>query len=269
MWRMSSVRGFKRNQPIAAFTLVELLVVIAIIAILASILFPVFARARENARRTTCISNLKQINLGMMQYTQDYDERYPNYSYYDNTSTPGVVAPGPENGGSWYPTAAATYWFWQNMIYPYVKSVQVFICPSSPLAGEKYRAPTSFYGPYMGHYGINASTGFIPTGRYGQAGPKITVVVAPAKTYLFAEASNYVTSWDHADGPAVSNNDYMPGVCRLFPTSTATAKDCWNGRHFDGMSVGFADGHVKWLKAETLSAEALRTDHGAWNPVNP
>ena len=67
--------GIKRSH--LGFTLIELLVVIAIIAILAAILFPVFARARENARRASCMSNLKQIGLGLMQYTQDYDEKYP------------------------------------------------------------------------------------------------------------------------------------------------------------------------------------------------
>lgn len=132
-----------KNSRRNGFTLIELLVVIAIIAILAAILFPVFARARENARRTSCLSNMKQINLGMMQYTQDYDEHYPNY-YWNN----GTQAPGPENGGEWYPSATSTNWFWQNMIYPYVKSVQVFICPSSPSAGQPYKAPSGVYGPY-------------------------------------------------------------------------------------------------------------------------
>src|ERR1700710_3138757 len=91
-----------------AFTLIELLVVIAIIAILASILFPVFARARENARRASCQSNLKQLGLGFMQYTQDYDETYPT-----------------SNNGH-YP------WGWAGDIYPYVKSGQVYGCPSDP-----------------------------------------------------------------------------------------------------------------------------------------
>ncbi len=86
-----------------AFTLIELLVVIAIIAILAAILFPVFARARENARRASCMSNLKQIGLGVMQYTQDYDEFMP-----DNVGYP--------NG-------------WGAAIYPYIKSTNVFACP--------------------------------------------------------------------------------------------------------------------------------------------
>jgi prepilin-type N-terminal cleavage/methylation domain-containing protein/prepilin-type processing-associated H-X9-DG protein len=89
------------------FTLVELLVVIAIIAILASILFPVFARARENARRSSCLSNLKQIGLGYMQYSQDYDEKYPE-----------VYVENPMRG-------------WYYLVQPYIKSSQLFNCPSA------------------------------------------------------------------------------------------------------------------------------------------
>ncbi len=91
----------------SAFTLIELLVVIAIIAILAAILFPVFARARENARRSSCQSNLKQIGLGILQYTQDYDELMP--ARYNNIT------------GSW-----------RQVVQPYVKSTQLFACPSNP-----------------------------------------------------------------------------------------------------------------------------------------
>ncbi len=105
------------------FTLIELLVVIAIIAILAAILFPVFARAREKARQTSCLSNLKQIGLGFMMYVQDYDERFmPEYNFFD-----GMV---------WYNSGKATwqittYGNYQPVIYPYVKNDQVFMCPSS------------------------------------------------------------------------------------------------------------------------------------------
>src|SRR5919205_3400091 len=91
-----------------AFTLIELLVVIAIIAILAAILFPVFAQAREKARQTACLSNTKQLGLGIMQYVQDYDGYYP---YVRVLSTPNSN--------------------WGNAIYPYVKSTQVFVCPSN------------------------------------------------------------------------------------------------------------------------------------------
>ena len=96
------------------FTLIELLVVIAIIAILAAILFPVFARARENARKASCLSNLKQIGLGLMQYTQDYDEKLP--------PSRQAMAVGSVNNPN-YP--------WQMMVQPYLKSYQVFKCPSN------------------------------------------------------------------------------------------------------------------------------------------
>jgi prepilin-type N-terminal cleavage/methylation domain-containing protein/prepilin-type processing-associated H-X9-DG protein len=240
----------------SAFTLIELLVVIAIIAILAAILFPVFARARENARRTTCISNMKQISLGMMMYTKDYDERYPNYAYpVPTTETP--------EGGWWL----SGYMFWGNMIYPYVKNEQMFVCPSSPAAGTNY-SPTTV-GPYTSHYGINATDNIIPTGQWGAPGPHINVVVAPAKAYLFTDSSYYTVSSAYAAGPPTSANYYLPGICKLFPATTVTAKDCWGGRHFDGVTVGFADGHVKWLATTTLSAEALKSNKGAWGLTNP
>jgi prepilin-type N-terminal cleavage/methylation domain-containing protein/prepilin-type processing-associated H-X9-DG protein len=92
------------------FTLIELLVVIAIIAILAAILFPVFAKAREKARQSSCLSNVKQLGLGCLQYAQDYDEVLPRHS---------------NNAGTYY-------YGWNRMIFPYVKNEQVFTCPSRP-----------------------------------------------------------------------------------------------------------------------------------------
>ncbi|RYG75551.1 DUF1559 domain-containing protein [bacterium] len=103
------------NRTKSAFTLIELLVVIAIIAILAAILFPVFGRARENARRSSCQSNLKQIGLGIMQYTQDYDERLPNAR--TNNVLIGTLV---DNNRPWHVT-----------IQPYIKSLQLFKCPSN------------------------------------------------------------------------------------------------------------------------------------------
>ena len=100
------------------FTLIELLVVIAIVAILAAILFPVFARARENARRASCSSNLKQIGLGIIQYTQDYDEKFP--------------PPGNNQGTPSDSDISGTYGSWAQRIYPYTKSTQLFSCPSNP-----------------------------------------------------------------------------------------------------------------------------------------
>ena len=108
------MKNFNSRTARSGFTLIELLVVIAIIAILAAILFPVFARARENARRSSCLSNMKQIGLGILQYTQDYDEKYPSRYY-------GA------GGGD-----AVEYNSWRRVIYPYVKSAQIFACPSNP-----------------------------------------------------------------------------------------------------------------------------------------
>lgn len=110
-----------QNANKSAFTLIELLVVIAIIVILAAILFPVFARAREYARSISCISNLKQISLGMLMYEQDYDEAYP--SIIANSTMGDGCAPDlgwfNANGG------------WAVLVYPYIKNGQIFHCPSS------------------------------------------------------------------------------------------------------------------------------------------
>src|SRR5688500_18324066 len=115
-----------RNRSIrsngAAFTLIELLVVIAIIAILAAILFPVFARARAAARRTTGLSNVKQLSLGMLMYAQDYDEAFPYWNY--GESACGVAPDG--NAGA----KARSSGFWANAIQPYVKNIQLFQDPS-------------------------------------------------------------------------------------------------------------------------------------------
>ena len=107
------------NRLRKGFTLIELLVVIAIIAILAAILFPVFAKAREAARKSTCQSNLKQIGSGLMMYVQDFDERYP------------II-----RGGN-----TAAFADWRGAIYPYTKNTKIFICPSND---------TNAQNPYVG-----------------------------------------------------------------------------------------------------------------------
>ncbi len=128
----------------AGFTLIELLVVIAIIAILAAILFPVFAKAREKARQTTCLSNEKQIGLATLQYIQDYDESYYGHRWNCNNSGGGGAVDicggyqdGSAPGGSKLVAAASgseKRYFWCFILYPYVKSMGVFTCPSNPLA---------------------------------------------------------------------------------------------------------------------------------------
>jgi prepilin-type N-terminal cleavage/methylation domain-containing protein/prepilin-type processing-associated H-X9-DG protein len=253
----------------SGFTLIELLIVVAIIAVLAAILFPVFARARENARRASCMSNLKQIGLGMMMYVQDNDERLPVYYYV------GGEPPDAAHGGNWYPSTSDA-WYWQNMIFPYIKNVQVFICPSSPLAGTAYKVPNGNYGPYATQYGANGVSsgtqiGPIINGKWGASGLLSSVLVAPSKTYMVMDASIYYADWNYAASARSDNRYYIPGSCGNFSGSTMSGSynhDCFTGRHFDGLNVAFTDGHVKWLKAKTVTDEALKADHGAWNYAN-
>jgi prepilin-type N-terminal cleavage/methylation domain-containing protein/prepilin-type processing-associated H-X9-DG protein len=242
------------------FTLIELLVVIAIIAILASILFPVFARARENARRTSCLSNLKQMGLAMMQYTQDYDERYPyNFS----------VLGGSPPGGNWIGTG---YWAWQQVLHPYHKSIQVFACPSGVAVNSER--------PYRGHYGANnllIKANVVPPAD-SPAAVTLAEVQAPASTYAFMDGGNYTLAVGYARTTGAANNGgYIPGIgklgsaCTPGGTGAALEDDCKTGRHFDGVNVAFADGHTKWLKTSVLMAESLKpapNQYGAWNPAN-
>jgi prepilin-type N-terminal cleavage/methylation domain-containing protein/prepilin-type processing-associated H-X9-DG protein len=144
----------KRN----GFTLIELLVVIAIIAILAAILFPVFAKAREKARQASCLSNIKQLGLAFMQYSQDYDEVLPAYAW---AGTESVTWPG----GS---VSVSNPWFLR--IYPYTKNIQVFNCPSATVK-----------------WGGEVNTG-IQTGMNADlGGAAIGTIVYPAQTLLVAD----------------------------------------------------------------------------------
>ena len=116
------------------FTLIELLVVIAIIAILAAILFPVFAKAREKARQSSCLSNIKQLQLAVLQYAQDYDER----NIYDRLAHPGPANP---TAGPYQSTYGGIYIFWKDSLTPYVKNSQIWICPSDKQEGTTCCVP--------------------------------------------------------------------------------------------------------------------------------
>lgn len=206
------------------FTLIELLVVIAIIAILAAILFPVFAKAREKARQSSCLSNLKQIGLGFMQYAQDYDETLP-------TDWVGVPA------GAW-----ATRYSWRAMITPYIKNTQIFSCPSDSavytgaLAGQCLPGE----GNLAGSYGDNTVhySGLAPTPpgilccRLGQIG-------LPAQLILVGDS----TGGSHQ----VSEPSDTLGFVRA---------DAGALRHNEGANYCFADGHAKWLKPSSIEDTA-------------
>ncbi|NCO34708.1 MAG: hypothetical protein AUJ92_03015 [Armatimonadetes bacterium CG2_30_59_28] len=124
------------------FTLIELLVVIAIIAILAAILFPVFARAREKARTSSCQANLKQIGLSVLMYVQDYDERFPISGYQNQSGQTGVACMnGATEGG------CANVWHWSEAIQAYLKNRQLMLCPSdfAVPSWDTARVLTSYY----------------------------------------------------------------------------------------------------------------------------
>lgn len=195
-----------RRSRATGFTLIELLVVIAIIALLAAILFPVFARARENARRSTCQSNLKQIGLGMLQYTQDYDETYP-----------GVGGTCPSLVG--LPQTQATN------IMPYVKSDQVFKCPSDTLNSRTVS------------YGTNQWLGFT---QFSLPMLKLSSIQQAPRLITWYE-DTYGSSWQ-----SFTCHDYE----RYFYNYVAST------RHLDGTNLAFADGHVKWYKLRQVTASS-------------
>lgn len=256
----------QKNMRERGFTLTELLVVISIIALLAAILFPVFARARDNARRTSCISNLKQIGLGIVMYTQDHDGRVPKVYTTGNTTT----AP---DGEDFF--AGGATWFWQQMIFPYVKSHQLFYCPSSfsqvgtdiPSLGNESPYATMLNANYAFNYGMKTS------GSDSAPGINIAAMPDASGTYMLMEFGNYNFTHTYVARVNLTSTSYVPGAglhgssCAMGPSVQEFKSDCEDGRHFGGVTVGFADGHVKWYRTDELITEARKTGGGRFNPM--
>ena len=213
------------------FTLIELLVVIAIIAILAAILFPVFARAREKARQASCTSNVKQITLGLLMYIQDYDETCPN-------------AITQCWAGAYTRQSKIS---WTARVLPYIKNSQVFACPSAP----NFQCTNGS----IPHANINAdiAEGYLPADMklsYGCSedivanGRTLASFTVPAESVWLGDASGYI-NWNRL---CASNKQ----VCDI-PGSGNCAnllnvmKDEYC-RHNGGVNVGYMDGHVKWVQ---------------------
>ncbi|NPV47281.1 MAG: DUF1559 domain-containing protein [Armatimonadetes bacterium] len=213
------------------FTLIELLVVIAIIAILAAILFPVFAKAREKARQTSCLSNMKQLGLGCLMYTQDYDEMYPS---------------------RWRCCAGAYPLPWPWVLQPYIKNTQLYICPSEN--GHNWYGNAGCCPSMTSSNGVTPFPGKISYGMNDRLNFFITdaAVNRPAEKYMFCETSS--------SQPRSFCVDPWAGCGGL--TGCPGAE--WGqlpSRHNGGTNVTFCDGHAKWLTRQAF----LQTED-SWLP---
>ena len=263
----------KNTQKRSGFTLIELLVVIAIIAILAAILFPVFQKVRENARRTACLSNLKQIGLAIVQYNQDFDEREPC----------GANLYGGGTG-------------WAGQVYPYIKSIAVFHCPDDSGVGSR----ASSYG-----YNADFVTNSYNTPAFGVTVPPghaLADFVAPSNTVMFFEVTNsagydlsnatgvYANGFNSDEsynggspvGQGSGNSNFDPGGyasgAATNPLKYATgymrysSTDAVNGvpnftatpRHNDGSNFLMADTHAKFFRPQSVGTGQAQAPIGTY-----
>lgn len=198
---MTVVSSFSRRN--SAFTLIELLVVIAIIALLAAILFPVFARVRENAKRSSCQSNLKQIGLGMEQYKNDFDGWYPGASQ----------------------SIGGTVYSWPTMIYPYVKNAQIFACPSA--REDVFTADSTFF-PGTFNYGDKTTNDAANAAGFGSSadgsGASVNLVPILSYTRNIIDSGNTGsltgTGWYTGTGLGNYNSAAAPHFGFISPTSS-------------------------------------------------
>ena len=271
---MQRGRTIRTNPAFTArygFTLIELLVVIAIIAILAAILFPVFAQAREKARATSCLSNTKQTGLAVLMYVQDYDETYPHAAFWDATK----------------PFAESYLWTSQRCIQPYIKSKGLYACPSD---SAKSTHDAAYYGlsadrvpsaiSYMANsvspdvsgslFGVDKPRGLLTAGPfYGDTTGPTTLAAAPApadivmlidgRTELYngiwncGEWQNSEIDWCYsAIGDVVYN--WMFPVYTTLATPNDPAYKGWR-KHTGGANAVFGDGHSKFVRPGELYTE--------------
>jgi len=237
----------KKNERYG-FTLIELLVVIAIIAILAAILFPVFAKVREKARQTSCASNLKQLGLGIVQYNQDNDECFPLIGYEAKGRTGGGPSLNNDRNGLWY-----------NAVDPYIKSRSVGHCPSDAsqfntrqldnVNGSKFN---NFSYLINDNLCISKYTSGSDTVAYTPV--NLAMMPAPSQTIAFAEGVRGFGEPELAQdigcfvtGTMIPNNTGWIGTtCPSWVVPTGDQGSL--PFHTGGANIAYSDGHVKWSR---------------------
>lgn len=244
--------GMKKH----GFTLIELLVVIAIIAILAAILFPVFAQAREQARKTTCASNCKQLGTGMMMYLQDYDEQFPSWNW-------NFFCNGGNNGAGRDSSA-----FWTMAIYPYVKNAGLYKCPDDRFA--LYDSWAGCSDDAGAHDMFNSNNNYVSYGfneYYGNS-PKYAAVQEPSRCLMLADSATQLTSvgpigwWNGNINSVVARAAFANDTSYNIFTENGTWSESWTPsdfrshfsdaalnsatRHNGGSNITYSDGHTKF-----------------------
>jgi len=234
----------------SGFTLIELLVVIAIIAILAAILFPVFAKVREKARQISCASNLKQLALGVIQYVSDYDQQYPSIAPLTVTGTSTQYA----------------FCGWAGRIYPYIKSTAVYKCPDDPTPPQVFGTVTKYPVSYAMNKNLLSVSSVTPSATSVPAPPAADASLAsPSLTVLFLEIQANVADMTNPteqnsadanltgapqDGNSTSIAKYVTGP---YPNPQTGFKSVTTV-HTNGANYAACDGHVKWFGGNRLSA---------------
>ncbi|HSV72955.1 MAG TPA: DUF1559 domain-containing protein [Chthonomonadales bacterium] len=230
-----------------AFTLIELLVVIAIIAILAAILFPVFARARESARRTSCLSNMKQLMLAFHQYASDHDGRVPFHGrdwWHPHAYCEDVPMPNPGRFGTWGACGNRSTATWRSIVWPYVRNAGVFTCPSFEMPDE------TLWHDMRADQGLGIRRGYAVSYTALHdccARHRLEGTPRPSTTIFLVESREYHPDWKHDMIDWRAWFDNSKGIMTT---------------HNGVSNFGFFDGHVRAMRKQQTFGALTYPDNG-------